>query len=216
MDQRVVFILIIFAVLIVIGGGITGWSIFGSDHSKDPLPYKIAKLPLLKLDTVESYENYRDLTERTNDLITILNEQSGVEIPKFETTQEAWHAVSKKINKYGPLINNYQNLTQTARILVNNDSDQNYKEFYLSLGKFSLETGLISLTLFHAAAFESVGLVYRSTGLSSIALKCPSCVSVVLSGAYWTVKTALVEESSKIAEKAINALKEFKPSEGFY
>ncbi len=45
-------------------------------------------------------------------------------------------------------------------------------------------------------------------GLAPVALKCPSCVSVVLSNAYWTIKTVLVEESSKIAEILINKTRE--------
>lgn len=196
--------------LLLIAGGITGFSVWGNNWDDDPLPGKIASLPEMNLQTVDSYDQYKQFADNTNDLIKIINEQGRFNIPLLKTTEEAWGEASKKITKYGPLINNYQNLTGSARIFENNKCKQSYQAFYLSLGKFSLETSIIGITLFYTASYQTVGILYRASGLGPVALKCPSCVSVVLSSAYWTVKTTLVEESSKTAENLINKLNDFK------
>ena len=203
------FIVILGLALLLIGGGITGNSIFGEKYSDDPLPSKISKLPQLNIKEVENYENYKEFVDKTNDLILILNEKGKFNVPLLENTQEAWSEASKKITKYGPLINNYQNLIQNANNFENDKNKENYQNFYLSLGKFSLETSIIGITIFYAASYQTVGILYRASGLNTVALKCPSCVSVVLSSAYWTIKTTLVEESSKISESIIKQLEEY-------
>jgi hypothetical protein len=203
-----IFIIFLVLALVLIGGALTGYSIFGKDYDKDPLPNKISKIPDLNLTEVKNYETYKEFADKTNDLILIINEQAKFNIPLLKTTQEAWGEASKKITKYGPLINNYQGLIQSAKKFEGDRSEENYKGFYLNLGKFSLETSIIGATLFYSASFQGVGILYRASGLNSIALKCPSCVSTILSSAYWTIKTTLVEESSKIAEISIDKLKE--------
>jgi len=207
MSQAIFIIILVFAFLLI-GGGITGYSIFGQDYAKDPLPAKIASLPEMNLQSVNSYQDYKTFVDKTNDLILILNEQAEFNIPELKNTQEAWSGVSKKITKYSPLINNYDDLIKNAIMYNQKPSKENYQNFYLSLGKFSLETSIIGITLFYTASYQTVGALYRASGLAPLALKCPSCVSVTLSSAYWTIKTVLVEESSKIAENIINKIKE--------
>lgn len=204
MAPLIAILFILALVFIIIG--ITDWSFFQSDLEKDLLPEKISQLPEMDLDEVETYEQYKDFADKTNALILILNEQGGFDIPPLETTQESWSKVSKKINKYGPLINNYQELVASAKKFENNKNEENYKEFYLNLGKFSLETTLISATLFHTAAFQTTGYIYRASGFNTWALKCPSCVSTVLTSVYWSIKTVLVEESSEIATEILDEL----------
>lgn len=198
-----IFIMIGFLALIILVRP-TDNSTLGSDYQNDPLPRKIASLPEMNLQTVNSYEDYKDLVDKTNDIILILNEQGNFDIPKLKDTQEAYGEVSKKIIKYTPLIDNYNDLIKNAKIYIEENSEANYQNFYSSLGKFSLETSVIGITLFYSLSYKTVGILYQSSGLSSIATKCPSCVSVALSNAYWTAKTVLVEESSKIAENLIN------------
>ncbi|MCL5018675.1 MAG: hypothetical protein M1416_02845 [Candidatus Pacearchaeota archaeon] len=210
-NQVIFAIIAIFAVVfLLVGFGVIKWKNSNVIYQNDPLPDKVSNLPSLNLTEVKTYENYKEFADKTNDLILILNEQGKFNIPLLKNTQEAWGEVSKKITKYGPLINNYQNLTESAKIFKNNQCDENYKNFYLSLGKFSLETSVIGLTLFYSVTFKTVGTLYRASGLNIIALKCPSCVSTVLSGAYWTIETVLVEESSKVADGIITKIKGYK------
>ncbi|HEC92545.1 MAG TPA: hypothetical protein ENI51_06110, partial [Candidatus Atribacteria bacterium] len=179
MTKGIALLIMFFAALVFIVIGITGQSFFKSDYEKDPLPEKISELPEMNLEDVETYEQYKDFADKINALISILNEQEGFNIPPLETTQESWSEISKKINKYSPLIDNYQELVDSAKKFENNKNEENYKEFYLNLGKFSLEITLISVTLFHTTTFQTVGYVYRASGFNTWALKCPSCVSTV-------------------------------------
>src|SRR3989344_5536418 len=98
------FIVILVLALLLIGGGITGNSIFGEKYSDDPLPSEISKLPQLSIEEVENYENYKEFVDKTNDLILILNEKGKFNVPLLENTREAWSEASKKITKYSPLI----------------------------------------------------------------------------------------------------------------
>ncbi len=200
-------IALLFMSLIFIGIGITTFPMLVENYKNDPLPIEISKLPEMNLEDVKTYEQYKDFTDKINALILILNKQEGFDIPLLETTQEAWSEISKKINKYGPLINDYRELIRSAKKFKNNKTEENYKKFYLNLGKFSLEITLISVTLFHEATFQTVGYVYRASGFNIWAFKCPSCVSAVLSSVYWSIKTVLVEESSKIVEKLLTEFK---------
>jgi len=211
--NQIIFAIFIIIVIVsfLIGFGIIKWKNPNVIYQNDILPNKISELPQLNLTDVKNYENYKEFADKTNDLISVLNEQGKFNIPMLKNTQEAWGEVSKKITKYGPLINNYENLTQSAKIFEDNQCKENYQNFYLSLGKFSLETSVIGMTLFYSVTFKTVGTLYRASGLNIIALKCPSCISIILSDAYWTIKTVLVEESSKIADGIINKIKEYKP-----
>jgi len=188
--------------------GLTNVSIFGEEYEKDPLPEKISQLPEMDLEDVKTYEQYKNFVDKIDALISILNEHGGFDIPYLEATQESWSEMSKKINKYGPLIDNYQRVVTSAKKFEKNKTEENYREFYLHLGEFSLEMTLISVTLFHTGTFRTVGYVYRASGFNTLAFKCPSCVSTVLSNVYWrSIKTVLVEESSEIAIGIINELK---------
>ena len=211
--NQIIFAIFIIIVIVsfLIGFGIIKWKNPNVIYQNDILPNKISELPQLNLTDVKNYENYKEFADKTNDLISVLNEQGKFNIPMLKNTQEAWGEVSKKITKYGPLINNYENLTESAKIFEDNQCKENYQNFYLSLGKFSLETSVIGMTLFYSVTFKTVGTLYRASGLNIIALKCPSCISIILSDAYWTIKTVLVEESSKIADGIINKIKEYKP-----
>ena len=205
-NVSILLVILVLLTIVFISNG-TGWLIFVEEYEKDPLPSKIAQLPEINLEDVKTYQQYKSFADKMNDLILILNKELGIKIPLLDTSQEAWNEASKKINKYAPLINNYQELIKSAKRFENEKNEENYREFYLKLGQFSLETTIISATVFHTITFNTVGHLYRASGLNIIALKCPTCVSIILSNAYWSLKTILVEESSEIAEGLINDLK---------
>lgn len=206
-------LIIVILVIILVGAGliglkITGNSIFGEDYRDDPVPYKISELSDLDLENVDSYEKYKKFADNTNNLILILNERLGTKIPPLETTQEAWGKASKTITKYGPLINNYNSVILHSKNFTLNPTQEQYQQVYRELGVFSLEFTFISATLFHTTTFNTVGTFYRASGLNTFALKCPSCVSVMLSSAYWTIKTVLVEKASEGADYVFDKLED--------
>ena len=190
-------------ILIVIGLffiKLSGYTILGESKEHDPLASKISSLEELILESVENYENYKEFADRINLAIEIISENAKVDIPKLKTTQESWSKASKTITKYGPLINNYNTMVTSAKIYNNNKTETNYNIFYKELGVFSLEFTFISATLFHQVTFNLVGGVFRGLGIGSLALKCPSCASAIMSSAYWTIKSTLVESASSSAD----------------
>lgn len=192
--------------IISIYNSIIGSFIFVEEYKKDYLPSKIAQLPEIDLKDIRTYNQYRNFADKINSLILILNRELGVKIPLLDTTEKAWNEISKKIKKYTPLINNYQKLIESAKKFEKEKTKENYKEFYRRLGQFSLESTIISTILFHTITFNTVGYLYRASGLNIMAFKCPTCVSIILSNVYWSLKTYLVGESSKMAESLINNL----------
>jgi thiol-disulfide isomerase/thioredoxin len=170
--------------------------------SNTTLPLSIAKLPELDIKKVENFESYKQFTDRTNELIEILNEKTDLfHIPKLDATREGWEKASKLITEYSPLIDNYNQVVSSAKTYKNNSSDENLKDFYIASGVFGLETGVIVWAVFYSAAYNSVGIAYRAVGLNRFAFECPSCVKIILSNAHWAVRTALVEASSQAAQE---------------
>jgi len=175
----------------------TGHSILGENVENDVLVKNVASLNSLNLTTVEKYDDYKQLTDNLNDFILIVNEQTKTRIPLLKNTQEDWSRASKLISKYSPLINNYNSMVLTAQDCKRDKTNESYQKFYGEIGKFSIELTFISAALFHEVTFNLVGGVFNSLGIGSLALKCPSCASTIMSGAYWTIKTTLVESVSQ-------------------
>jgi hypothetical protein len=108
------------------------------------------------------------------------------------------------ITEYGPLINNYNDVVETA--IQVNEGKSEIKEFYKTSAIFGLEVVVIFTGLFYPFSYDTVGVLYRTVGLNRFAFDCPSCVSFILSSAHWTIRTALVEESSKVVETLLDAI----------
>ncbi len=173
--------------------------------TNETLPLKVAELSEINLNAIENFEHFKDFADKMNALIKILNEQNNLfKIPQIEVTQENWDKASKLINEYGPLINNYNEVVSSAKKFKLDRTQENLQEFYKDAGKFGFEFAVISWAVFYSASFQFIGIVYRGVGLNTLALKCGSCVSVVLSEAHWTVRTVLVETSSVLARQAID------------
>lgn len=171
------------------------------------LPLEVAKLPPLELSTVDSFEKYKKFVDGTNSLIEILNKETDIfNIPRLEATQESWKKTLNFIEEYSPLLNNYNEVIKSAKEYEKSQTEKNLQKFYLKSGTFGFEIGIIVGSVFYSTSYEMVGIVYRSVGLNRLAFKCSTCVSVILSEAHWTVRTVLVEGSSKGAEKLIEEI----------
>jgi hypothetical protein len=199
-------ILVVIVLVVIILGALifvpwkTGNNILGENVNNDRLLTKVSSLEPLNLTTIEKYEDYKELTDNLNDFILIINDQTKTNIPLLKNTQEDWTEASKLISKYSPLINNYNSMILTAKTCEIQKTNESYQKFYGEAGKFSLELTFISATLFHEVTFGLVGGVFNSLGVGSLALKCPACASSLMSGAYWTIKTTLVESASGSAD----------------
>ena len=169
------------------------------------LPYEIASLPLLNLTTVDTIEKYQSFADNMNTLIKILNDQNDMfNIPLIPATQEAWEKASKTITEYGPLINNYNEVILAAITYREANTENNLGMFYSASGKFAFETAVIVGAVFYTAAYQVVGIVYRSVGLNRLALACGPCAGTILGQAHWTIRTVLVEGASQGAQTIID------------
>lgn len=172
--------------------------------STDTLPSSIATLSELDFDTIDNFEKYNSFVNNINNLIDILKEQTDFDIEYFNPTKEGWEKASKLITEYSPLINNYNEVVLSAKKYDKESSEENLKSFYLATGKFSFETALIAGTVFYSASYNLIGVGYRGLGMNTLAFKCPTCVSMILSEAHWTLRASLVESSSQIAQKIVD------------
>ena len=165
---------------------------------------EISKLPKIETDTIESFEKYHNFADNLNNLIELLNREGGVEIPKLKGTMEEYDKISKTITEYAPLINNYNEVIETAGTFDLNDSSA--VNFYIASGKMGLESTIIYYTVWSGPAYKATGYIYRISGLNRIAFKCPSCVSIILGKVHWFIRGYMVEKSSDIAESIITSL----------
>jgi len=169
---------------------------------------EIAKLPTLDVDSIEQYEGYKTFAGDTNDIIRILREQTNFkDIPMLGETQEDFSKFLNVVEKWTPLIGNYNELVSSARNFDENNQSS-VQKFYTTAATFAFETTIIYTAAFYGPSYNSVRAVYRGSGLQSLAFECSSCVSVVLSHAHWFVRTALVEASSKTFEAIVDCIPE--------
>ena len=175
----------------------------------------VAALPALDLSSIESFQQFQEFAEYVNILIKILNEKAeGIfDIPSLEVSNESYKKASRVITEYGPLINNYNEVIDTAKLVENGDNEPT--EFYLAAGKFGFELALINWGVFYGASYKSVGIVYRAVGLNKLAPHCGSCISVILQSAHWTMRNFLVEETSELVEPVIDSIGQFYESDTY-
>jgi hypothetical protein len=166
---------------------------------------EIAKLPTLDNNSVSQFDSYKTFADNVNDIIKILKDKTKFDsIPTLGDTQADYDKVSKVVTEWAPLVGNYNRLVNSARKF--NESDQSsVQEFYTSSAIFGAEASIIYAAAFYKPAYETVGIIYRGSGLQSLAFDCGPCVSVVLSQSHWLIRTAMVEASSKAVEYAINS-----------
>lgn len=196
--MRTEIIVLLLAILVGTSGCINKGS-----PSKE-LTNKIAEMPLLELGTVDSYEKFTDMADKFNDLIRLLNNEGGYNVQQLEVTEENYQKISRILTEYGPLINNYNRVVKSAKDY--DGSIEKEQAFYKAAGIFTLETFLIVTMVYGSFTYESIGVLYRASGLNVIAPSCPTCVSIILENAHWFVRKYMVEKSSETAEQILNKI----------
>jgi hypothetical protein len=192
-------------IILILLAIITGTSgCINKEPQTKELVNKIAEMPLLELGTVNSYEKFKDMADNFNSLISLLNREGGYNIQELEVTEESYQKISRVLTEYGPLINNYNRVVKSAKDY--DGSIEKEQAFYNAVGNFTLETFLIGTAAFGSYTYESVGVLYRASGLNVIAPSCPTCISIILGNAHWFVRTYMVEKSSETAETILNQM----------
>ena len=173
----------------------------------EDLPIKISSLSTIDVTKAATAEEYQAIADKINAMIRILNEKSErFQIPELDATSKGWDKISKYITEYGPLIKTYNEVILAANDYNNIKTPDNLKAFYKNATVLGIEVTVIVFAVFYTISYGTVGVVYRESGMSRMALECGSCVSVVLSEAHWALRTILVEGSSQAARKAMEIL----------
>ncbi|MFZ2456106.1 MAG: hypothetical protein WAX07_06490 [Candidatus Altiarchaeia archaeon] len=166
----------------------------------------VSQLPPLDNNTIDMSMNYKEIADRINQMITLLNrEGDAFKIPQLDSSREGYEKVSKIVTKFTPLVNSYNEVVASSKKVVRNHPDS-LPEFQTSSSKFALEVGLIYYAAGYKASYELVGFVYRSIGLNRLAFTCPTCVQVVLSDAHWFVRNSFIEEAGKQIDTLVTVI----------
>ena len=187
---------------------IIGSKISGNNLDYDSLMLSTANymgnLPVLDLQDVNTFEQYHNFVDKVNDAIKILNrEKLGMQIPLLQYTPDEYDKISKIITKFVPLINEYNDMILSAKNLHDAKNQNSINNFYIKTGVFSVMLLLVVTAAYAGPSYTLVGTLYRSSGLTTMAFKCPSCVSVVLSNAHWAVRGYFVEATANILDSVL-------------
>ena len=141
---------VVVILLTIVFGGVyfktTGHSINGENYLNDPFVTKVSRLSDMGLDSVESFDEYKNFADRINSLIIVINENANLGIPLFKKTNDAWIKLSNSINRYTPLIDNYNNLIYSAKTHENIHTNETYETFYRNSRSFSIELIILSFS----------------------------------------------------------------------
>jgi len=158
----------------------------------------IATLEPINDTSLTSINSYHDFADGVNTILKFINREGDVDSKLLKGTTEEYAEVSMFITRWFPLVNNYNNLIYTARA-YDEDNPESVNEYYLALGQFGLELGLIYSHAWYKMSYTVVGKVYRISGLNRLAFKCPTLVSSVLSKAHWGLRNYLTDKTTETA-----------------
>lgn len=164
---------------------------------------RVAELSEMNITSVENYEKYQEFVNRINSLILILNEESDLfNIPLWEADQESYNRASGFIEKYGPLVTNYNNVIIAAREFNKTKRENELIDFYSTSGKFAFETTIVFGNVF-STAFRAIGIGYKAVEFNILSEKCGGnrCIIPIITEAQSNIKDMLIDQSTKILEK---------------
>lgn len=158
----------------------------------------IASLEPINDTTLTSMNSYHNFADGINTILKFINREGDVNSKLLKGTTEEYEEVSKFITRWFPLVNNYNKLIFAARA-YDEDNPESVNEYYLALGQFGLELGLIYSHAWYKMSYAVVGKVYRISGLNRLAFKCPTLISSVLSKAHWGLRNYLTDKTTESA-----------------
>lgn len=206
------YIVVISVVLIAIciGGLVsasTGLVIDEEDEFDSVIISKIADLPISTDLNFDDYTEYVSFAKKTNDLIEILNE-AGLDLKQFDLSNDGYiklkgfiSDIDSGLTKWGPLVGNYNELVESAKLYDSKKTRKNKESFYKATIRFGVESAIIGGAVFYKATYKTVGSLYRASGLSRYAAKNPKLVSSILSMSHWEIRNGLVIASAEILRR---------------
>ncbi len=163
---------------------------------------EIADLPKFEDETLTTFEGYKQFAGSVNILLDLLNKECGFDFDLLKKTNEEYSAIINHIERFTPLVENYNDLIDSANEYDENN-EESVKNFYVNLGVFGFEVALIFGHVWYKTTYKVVGAFYRISGLNRLAFKCPTLISVILSTAHWELRNKLVDETSNLMKRAL-------------
>ena len=146
----------------------------GSISGVEPIDYS----------TFENYEKFKLFTIRVNYIFSITNENFGTSFEPVLVEQEEFKDIIRTMQKYSPLIEPFNDMTDKSR-KVSEDDSNSIEEFYISVFVFGTDTFLIQTGGIHKYAFRGLGHLNGSLKLYKIKEICGNkCFGLVLKETY--------------------------------
>jgi hypothetical protein len=196
-----VLALVLFIIFVGFAFKLSGNSIFGENHRNDQFIEEISLLTPLTFDSVNSLEQYQEFADGTNVMLNLFEDKFNLKIERLDSTQKGWDKLSKVITKCGPLLGNYNNIIYFSKKHEAEHTKESYSDAYVGIRSFAFEFAILSATSTHQLTFKTIGKVFGRLGIGKVALKCPTCARTIMSGAYWSLKSYVVEESSGLIDQ---------------
>jgi CRISPR/Cas system CSM-associated protein Csm2 small subunit len=178
------------------------------EHLKADLALKLAtpilagSLQRIDIEKVQSYEDFQEMIDKINFMIGIYNDKAETDLKFLSKEQEAYHRFCIEVNRYAPLVNNYNEFIEACQNLDCNDKQS--VDFVLKKAiSFTVESTLIFGGVFHKTVFSLIGKFSKAFGLTGFARVCPTCVSTVMSSGYWSTKNYIINKAGELSENIV-------------
>lgn len=156
-----------------------------------------AHLPTINLNEIHEYDDYVQMIENLNLAIKIVNKHVDKQFNPFSTERVAYEEFLRKVNKYSPLIDNYNEL-----VIGSGEFDPAREEsadrVLTSTAGCAIEATLITSSALHKAVFKTLGEASAHFGLLRLSHTCGPCVGAAMQSAYWGSKNFIVERGSEL------------------
>ncbi len=162
------------------------------------LPIKIAQLDSIDLSHISSQAEYIEFAGKLNNFIEIMNDELDLDVPLLKIESDSWEKFSKNLNKYSPVIGNYNAVVDSAVKFSHTHLSDDKKTFYILSMALIFEVGTIAFASFYSISYNTIGTFYFKSGLSRYAQNHPVLVSKILSWFHWTYRNILVNYASTI------------------
>ena len=166
----------------------------------------VIKLNLHEIDLneIETYDDYIKMANDLNLAIKIINDKTGTSFEFLEISTNSYDRFMLNINRYSPLIDNYNDFIRTCYNLDPSD-ETSVDNLYIKGITFAAEATLIFGGAFYGTAFAITGTLARTVGITKVASICGPCVSAAMSSTHWFIRNSLTETTTKTIDNALSS-----------
>jgi len=152
------------------------------------------------------YAKFKDFIIKINHLISIINENLQTEIPEIGSTISDFEKIKgmRTVLKYSPIINPYNQLYGSA-IKLPSEKKTDYDQFYLDLGKFSVDICFIESKISYKLAYKATGdIAYKFKLYKFVPYVGYEGYRIMLSGIHWYLRGRIDNQSQEIMNFLLN------------